>query len=120
MKKKLLLVDDEPDTLHFLKKRLERNDFVTLTAGGGQECLDIAQTESPDLILLDIVMPAMDGYEVIKRLRGNPNTQHIPVIMHSVKKETTSIFKSIELGSIDYVIKPVRFDTLLEVIKRYV
>ena len=120
MSKKLLLVDDELEILQFLKRRLERRNFTVVTASNGQECLEMAYQEDPDLILLDIIMPFMDGYEVIKRLRQNPKTKHIPIIMHSVRKETKSIFKSMDLGSIDYVIKPVRFETLLKVIRRYV
>jgi len=119
-KKKLLIVDDEPDVAQFLKRRLERNNFEVFTAENGQKCLEIAAGEEVDLIILDIIMPLMDGYEVIKRLRGNPYTGRIPIVMYSIRKETESIFKSMELGSIDYVIKPVKFEALLKVIKRYV
>jgi len=120
VKKKILVVDDEPDIREFLKKRLEKNNFNVITATNGKECLQLASREDPDLILLDIVMPVMDGYETIKNLRSNPRTKNITILMHSVRKETKSIFKSMELGSIDYVIKPVSFEKLLTVIKRYV
>ncbi len=120
MKKKILVVDDDPDIRKFLKRRLERNNFEVIAADNGQNCLAIASKEGPDLILLDIVMPFMDGYEVIKKLRDSSKTRYIPIIMHSVKKETKSIFKSMELGSIDYVMKPVSFEALLKVIRRYV
>ena len=119
-RKKILVVDDEEDIRVFLKKRLERHNFRVAAAASGKECLDIAAEFDPDLILLDIIMPYMDGYEVIKKLRQAYKTKHIPILMHSVRKETRSIFKCIELGSIDYVIKPVSFETLLKVIKRYV
>ena len=112
-------MDDEEDVRIFLKKRLERNNFKVATAASGGEGLDIAGEFNPDIILLDIVMPYMDGYEVIRKLKQNPKTKNIPILMHSVRKETNSIFKSIELGSIDYVIKPVSFEVLLKVIKRY-
>ena len=118
--KKLLIVDDEPDILEFLKKCLERNNFKVIAASSGRECLDKASQEEPDLILLDIVMPFMDGYEVIKKLRNNRRTKHIPIVMHSVKKETRSIFRCMELGSIDYVTKPISVDVLVKVIRRYV
>ena len=119
-KKKLLIVDDEPDILEFLSKRLERNGFRVFTATCGQECLDSAAGIDPDLIILDIVMPFMDGYEVIKKLRASTHTKNVPIIMHSVRKESRAIFKSMELGGIDYVIKPVTFEALLKVIRRYV
>jgi len=120
MKKKILIVDDELDILQFLKRRLERNNYEVTTTDNGEKCLAIALEEQPDLVILDIVMPSMDGYEIIKKLRGSPRTKRIPIIMHSVKKETKSIFKSMDLGSIDYVIKPVSFEVLLKVIRRYV
>ena len=120
MKKKILIVDDEPDILEYLKKYLERSSFKVLVASSGKDCLDIAAKESPDLILLDIIMPLMDGYEVIKKLRDNRRTKNIPVVIHSVKKETKSIFKCMELGSVDYVTKPSAIGDLLEVIRRYV
>lgn len=119
-KNRILVVDDEEDVRVFLKKRLERNNFKVSTAASGCECLDAVDEFNPDLVLLDIVMPYMDGYEVIRKLKQSPKTRDIPILMHSVRKETNSIFRSMELGSIDYVIKPVDFETLLKVIKRYV
>ena len=120
MKRKILVVDDEPDVRQFLKKRLERNKYTVIIAKDGAECISKARTDEPDLILLDIVMPLMDGYEVIKKLRSDTETMMIPVIMHSVRKETNSIIKSLDLGSVDYVMKPARFEELLRVVKRYV
>ena len=119
-KSKILIVDDEEDVRVFLKKRLERHNFKVSAAATGSECLQVIGEFNPDLILLDIVMPYMDGYEVIKKLKRNPETRNIPILMHSVRKETNSIFKSMDLGSIDYIIKSVSFDTLLKAIKRYV
>lgn len=120
MKKRILVVDDEIETLQFLKRHLERNNFTVLTARSGLECLTKASQEDCDLILLDILMPFMDGYEVIKQLRRNSKTRHIPIILHTVVAETPSIFKGLALGSIDYVIKPITFKALLKVIERWV
>jgi two-component system alkaline phosphatase synthesis response regulator PhoP len=120
MKRKILVVDDESDVRQFLKKRLERNNYTVITAKDGSECISKARSDEPDLILLDIVMPLMDGYDVIKELRSATETKMIPVIMHSVRKETKSIIKSLELGSVDYVMKPASFEQLLRVVKRYV
>ncbi len=118
-KKRILVVDDEQDLCEFLKKRLERNNFKVATANSGQQCLEVVDKFRPDIVLLDIVMPIMDGYQVVSKLKQSYKTRDIPIIMHSVRKETNSIFKSMDLGSIDYVIKPVNFETLLKVIKRY-
>ena len=119
MKNKILVVDDEPDVRQFLKKRLERNNYLVITAKNGAECLALAKIEEPALILLDIVMPSMDGYEVIARLRKSSRTKNIPIIMHSVRKETSSIVKCLEMGTVDYVTKPVSFEELLKIIKRF-
>ena len=118
-KSRILVVDDEEDVRVFLKKRLEKHNFKVSTAATGEECLDAIHECEPDLILLDIVMPYMYGYEVVQKLKQDAKTRNIPILMHSVRKESNSIFKSMELGSIDYVIKPVSFETLLRVIKRY-
>ncbi len=120
MKSKILVVDDEPDVVEFLKKRLERTEFQVITALDGKGCILKAGQEKPDLILLDIMMPLVDGYEVVRRLRENEATSSIPVIMHSARRETNAILTSIELGSIDYVTKPVSFDDLLKVIRKYI
>ena len=120
MKTTLLIVDDEPDIREYLKNRLEKSGFCVITASNGKECIDNACQNRPDLIILDIVMPLMDGYEVVKQLKTNPSTSTIPIIMHSVRRETDSIFKSMDLGSIDYVIKPAAFEDLLHVINRYI
>jgi len=119
-KSRILIVDDEEDVRVFLKKRLERHNFKVATAATGVECLDRIGEFNPDLVLLDIVMPYMDGYEVARKLKQDPKARDIPILMHSVRKETDSIFKSMKLGSIDYVIKPMDFDKLLKVIKHYV
>jgi len=120
MKPRLLIVDDEPDIREYLKSRLEKNGFLVTTASNGKECIDNACQNTPDLIILDIVMPLMDGYEVVRQLKNTPSTRGIPIIMHSVRRETDSIFKSMDLGSIDYVIKPASFEDLLRVIHRYI
>ena len=85
-KSRILVVDDEEDVRVFLKKRLERHNFRVTTAASGVECLDALGEFNPDLILLDIVMPHMDGYEVIRKLKRNPQTKNIPILMHSVRK----------------------------------
>lgn len=120
MAKRILVVDDEPALVEMIKKRLEANDYEVITSYGGQEALDKAETEKPDLILLDIMMPGMDGFQTLGRLRGSQVTRYTPVIMLTCKGETSSIFKAHDLGSTDYIIKPFDPKRLLDVIKRHI
>src|SRR5262249_59896317 len=87
MKKKILVVDDEDDILHFLELVLKEKGYDVVTASSGHEALTAAQIEKPDLVLLDIMMPQMDGWEVLKLLRVDEETTHIPVAMLSARTE---------------------------------
>jgi len=102
----VLIVDDSPVNIKFLGAAL-RDSYKVRFATTGEKALEIASSESPpDLILLDIVMPNMDGYEVCKRLKGNDRTRKIPVIFITAKGETEDETKGLELGAVDYIIKP--------------
>jgi len=103
MKKKILIVDDEPDFADMIKMRLEANDYEVVTANDGVEGLRKAEEENPNLILLDIMMPGMDGYEVLRRLKRGEGTQYIPIVMLTAKGEAKSIFKAQEFGVTDYL-----------------
>lgn len=118
-KKKILVVDDEQELVAALKIRLEANDFEVIAAYDGEEALEKAK-EKPDLILLDILMPKMDGYKVLSKLRQAAQTKNIPVIMLTAKGESQSIFKAHDLGSTDYIIKPFEQEELLELINKYI
>lgn len=100
----ILLVDDQDFNLLFLQKTL--NDYTFITAKDGEQALELLKTTSPDLILLDVLMPGMSGYEVIKRLKSNDQTRGIPVIfitsLDSVEEEENGL----NLGAVDYIIKP--------------
>ena len=103
---KILIVDDEPFNVDYLEQELEESDFETISAGNGQEALDRVESESPDLILLDNMMPVMDGFEVLSRLKSNPSTRDIPVIVISASSDLRSMVKGIQLGAEDYLPKP--------------
>jgi sigma-B regulation protein RsbU (phosphoserine phosphatase) len=102
----VLAVDDTPENLDVVKGILG-NDYIIKAAVNGKIALKIAETQSPDLILLDIMMPDMDGYEVCKRLKGNPATAEIPVIFLTAKDQDADEAKGFDLGAADYIQKPV-------------
>jgi sigma-B regulation protein RsbU (phosphoserine phosphatase) len=103
---KILIVDDEPFNVDYLEQELEESDCTIISAVNGQEALEIVRSESPDLILLDIMMPVMDGFEVLSRLKADPTTRDIPVIVISANNDLRSVVKGIQLGAEDYLPKP--------------
>lgn len=103
---KILIVDDEPFNVDYLEQELEESDFEIISAANGREALEKVQTEVPDLILLDIMMPVMDGFEVLTRLGSNPITRDIPVIVISASNDLKSVVRGIQLGAEDYLPKP--------------
>jgi phosphoserine phosphatase RsbU/P len=102
----ILLVDDQPANLQLLSQTLERLGSKLLFAKNGETALTIAQKVRPDLILLDIMMPGIDGFEVCRRLKANPDTRNIPVIFLSALDETGDKVRGLQLGAVDYVAKP--------------
>ncbi|HEY2946745.1 MAG TPA: response regulator [Vicinamibacteria bacterium] len=113
MKKKILVVDDEDDILHFLELVLREKGYDVATASGGHEALTKAQLEQPNLILLDIMMPQMDGWEVLKLLRVDEETADIPVAMLSARTEAKDRVQGLQEGAIDYICKPFSLQDLL-------
>jgi DNA-binding response OmpR family regulator len=113
MKKKILVVDDEEDILHFLELVLGEKGYEVVTAGGGQEALTRAHIDQPDLILLDIMMPQMDGWEVLKLLRIDDETASIPVAMLSARTEARDRVQGLQEGAVDYICKPFSLQELL-------
>lgn len=102
----ILLVDDQPANLQVLMNTLERLGCKLLVAKNGETALTIAQKVRPDLILLDIMMPGIDGFEVCRRLKANPDTEKIPVIFLSALDDTGDKVRGLQLGAVDYVAKP--------------
>jgi DNA-binding response OmpR family regulator len=113
MKKKILVVDDEEDILHFLELVLGEKGYEVFTAAGGQEALTRAHIDQPDLILLDIMMPQMDGWEVLKLLRIDDETASIPVAMLSARTEARDRVQGLQEGAVDYICKPFSLQELL-------
>ena len=111
---KILVIDDEPDLVSTIQCRLEWCKFEVVTAGNGQEGLGKAANEKPDLILLDINMPGMNGHEVLDRLRNCPDLRDIPVIMCTALCEAEDIAKASSYGVADYIAKPFDFSELVE------
>lgn len=103
---KILIVDDEPLNVDYLEQELEEADFEIFVAFNGQEALDKVQSEPPDLVLLDIMMPVMDGFEVLSRLKADPLTRDIPVVVISASSNLQSVVRGIQLGAEDYLPKP--------------
>ena len=112
-KSKILLIDDEPDIVETTTFMLRTHSYLVSAASDGLEGLGKAKGEHPDLILLDIMMPDMDGYEVCARLKADEETKHIPVVMLTAKAESEAVLKCHGLGANDYIIKPFSLPTLL-------
>ena len=106
---KVLIVDDEPFNRILLQEIFEEShpEYELLMAENGQAALDIVLQEFPDLILLDIMMPGMDGYEVCAELKKDESVQHIPVILITALEETHQKVKGFEAGAVDYIVKPI-------------
>jgi len=112
MTARILVVDDIPANVKLLEAKLSAEYYEVLTASGGQECLDVARRKTPDLVLLDIMMPGMDGFEVCQHLKSDETTAHIPVIMVTALSEVADRVKGLEAGADDFLSKPVN-DTAL-------
>ena len=110
---KILVVDDEEHIRKILKFKLEKHGYSVITAENGEIALQIIRRESPDLIILDLMMPKMDGFEVCKRIRRNFQTAQIPIIMLTAKSDMADKIKGLGGGANDYLIKPYSNDELL-------
>ncbi len=116
-KKKILLVDDSSTTLMMEKMILSQGAYDLITASDGEEALERAEQERPDLILLDVVMPKMDGFEACRRLREHAETKAIPVIMVTTRGEAQNVEQGYALGCNDYVTKPINGLELMTKVK---
>ena len=111
--KKILVIDDENEFTNFLKMNLElRGDYEVVTAPDGKKGVRLAEETNPDIILLDITMPRMDGFETLKELRKNEATKEIPVIMITARSDDGSMAKALRLHDDGYVTKPVKIEEL--------
>ncbi len=116
----ILIVDDIPKNLQILGTLLRKTDCELAFATDGQQALDTVKRVIPDLILLDIMMPGMDGFEVCRRLKSNDKTKDVPVIFLTAYKNPDDITKSFELGAVDYITKPVHASKLLASVNTHI
>lgn len=105
---KILVVDDEPDILEFLRYNLVKEGYHVLTASNGEEGIKIALAEKPNLIILDIMMPKMDGVEVCRQLRNKPEFDHTVITFLTAREEDYSQIAALDVGGDDYITKPIR------------
>ncbi|MDP2898825.1 MAG: response regulator [bacterium] len=103
---KILVVDDEEDILELVRYNLAKNGYKTVCAGTGENALKAAKLESPDLIILDLMLPGLDGLEVCRILKADSRTSAIPIVMLTAKGEEADVVAGLELGADDYVTKP--------------
>jgi CheY-like chemotaxis protein len=116
----VLIVDDNPRNLQFLGSILVENEYDLAVSTSGIQVFEFLENKKPDIILLDIMMPEMDGYEVCKKLKTDPNTKDIPVIFLTAKSEMSDIIRGFEVGAVDYVTKPFNSAELLARTKTHI
>ncbi len=112
-RKRILVVDDEKDLVDLITYNLQRNGYDFLAATSGTDALEIAQREQPDLIILDLMLPGIDGTEVARRLKADARTANIPIVMLTAKSEEIDVVVGLSLGADDYVTKPFSMKILL-------
>ncbi len=117
-KKKILLVDDDPDILRLVEVVLKRSGFNVITSKNGSEALTYLQTELPSMILLDVAMPGMNGFEVLSQLKSQEKTKAVPVMMLTARSQKEEIIKAIQMGAQNYMIKPFDSKELITRIKK--
>ncbi|HPE71455.1 MAG TPA: response regulator [Candidatus Competibacter sp.] len=116
---RILIVDDSPTQALSLSKILKKHGHEILTAKDGAEGVEVAKAELPDLVLMDVVMPKVNGFQATRQITKNPSTSHIPVIIVTTKDQETDRIWGTRQGAKSYVAKPVEEATLLEVIAQY-
>src|SRR3989338_9819931 len=116
-KEKILIVEDEKDIIKMLEYNLKKEGFRTISANDGEDAIDLAMREHPDIVLLDLMLPGIDGLEVCKSLKAEKKTKDIPIIMLTAKSQESDKILGLELGADDYVTKPFSPRELLARIK---
>ena len=117
MAEKILIVDDDPETLRLVKLMLSRQGYIVITANSGKQALDLLHKEPPSLVLLDIMMPDMDGFQVTRQLRSNPKTAQTPILIFSAKAQVDDKVAGYEAGADEYLTKPIHPAELVARIK---
>jgi DNA-binding response OmpR family regulator len=116
-KKVILIADDEPHIIELIRLTLGEEEYEYIEAENGKQVLELAEKRNPDLILLDIMMPVVDGYEVARKLKSNEKTKNIVIAMVSAKKEDQDVLKGIDKGALAYITKPFNPMELEEKVK---
>ncbi len=106
MSKHVLVIEDDKDILELITYNLEREGYEVTGVTTGEDGVDAARSDKPDLVLLDLMLPGIDGLEVCRRLKADPDTAHLPIVMVTAKGEESDIITGLELGADDYVTKP--------------
>jgi DNA-binding response OmpR family regulator len=117
---KLLIVDDEPFTVDMLQTFLEINGFQAVGAFNGEDGLVLIKVEEPEIVILDLMLPDIEGYEVCQRIRGYPDTKNLPVLILSARADPASKERALAAGADGYLVKPVKFPELLTELNRLV
>ena len=112
--KRILAVDDEPHILKLVSFSLAKHGYEVIQASDGMAAIEVAEAEQPDLILMDVMMPLLDGYGACERIKANPRTCHIPVVMLSAKSQLTEQQAGLERGATGYITKPFTPRELVE------
>ena len=117
--KKILVVDDEVDLVKTVRFSLEAEGYTVLVSYNGEDALNQARKENPDLVLLDIMLPRLDGYKVCRLLKFDERYKHIPILMLTAKTQERDKTLGVETGADEYITKPFDMDQLMEKIKAY-
>lgn len=103
----IMIVDDSPTEVHVMRTALEKHGYETMSAADGSECINLVRETRPDLILMDVVMPGINGFQATRTLSRDPQTKSIPVVMISTKSQETDRVWGMRQGAVDYLVKPV-------------
>ena len=117
--KTVLIVDDEEDFADMIQMRLEANNYRVVVAHDGLSGIETAKTEQPSAVLLDVMMPGIDGFKTLHEMKMDSEIRDIPVIMLTAKGESKSILRAQQSGAVDYLIKPVDSDRMLALLKKH-
>jgi two-component system cell cycle response regulator DivK len=117
---RILCIEDSDDSVYMLHRRLSRSGFDVKVARNGAEGVEWAKTSQPDLIVMDLNLPGLNGWEATRRLKGQPETKHIPIIVLTVETSRKSRDDAIAAGCDDFLLKPIDFGTLVEKIRSLV
>jgi two-component system sensor histidine kinase/response regulator len=110
---RILIVDDQPINIKIIQRKIEKAGMEVLVASNGHECLQSVSVDKPDIILLDIMMPEMDGIETCRKLKENPDTNDIPIIFITAKSAKEDVLAGLDTGAVDYITKPLELDETL-------